>query len=157
MNQEAVRLGLADTHFANPHGLTADGHYSSASDLAKLAVEAWRNQRMREIIQCRQRGVQVQGLNGSNRNLLWENTNRLLSQQGFVGMKTGTTDAAGACLIAVGLRSGEAAAVPNAVASAQERQTVVVVLGAQSSDARYIDARNLFGWAWRQELATEAK
>jgi len=156
MNQEAVRFGLADTHFANPHGLTADGHYSSASDLAKLAVEAWRYPLMREIIQCRQRGAQVRGLHGSSRNLLWENTNRLLSQQGFVGMKTGTTDAAGACLIAIGLRSDEAAAAPDAEPPTKDRQTVVVVLGAQSSDARYMDARNLFGWAWRQTPAAEA-
>jgi D-alanyl-D-alanine carboxypeptidase (penicillin-binding protein 5/6) len=156
MNQEAVRLGLSQTHFVNPHGLTADGHYSSASDLAKLAVEAMRYPSMREIIQCRQRGAQAQGNNGSSRNLLWENTNRLLSQQGFIGMKTGTTDAAGACLIAVGLRSAKVTAERNAASPARERQTVVVVLGAQSSEARYIDARNLFSWAWRQDLPAAA-
>jgi D-alanyl-D-alanine carboxypeptidase (penicillin-binding protein 5/6) len=51
-------------------------------------------------------------------------------------VKTGTTDAAGACLIACGERDG--------------RELIVVVLGSTSSDARYVDARNLFRWAWSQ-------
>lgn len=57
---------------------------------------------MRSVIGTRERGATLQSSAGYSRNVLWENTNRLLAQAGFVGMKTGTTDAAGACLIAVG-------------------------------------------------------
>lgn len=52
-------------------------------------------------------------------------------------MKTGTTTAAGACLIAVGM-SAEG-----------QSETIVVVLGSSSSAARYVDARNVFAWTWR--------
>jgi len=56
--------------------------------------------------------------------------------EGYIGVKTGTTGAAGACLVACGERDG--------------RELVVVVLGSASSDARYVDARNLFRWAWNR-------
>jgi D-alanyl-D-alanine carboxypeptidase (penicillin-binding protein 5/6) len=159
MNRRAAELGLSNTHFANPHGLTAEAHYSSASDLAKLASVALRLPLMREVISSRQRGAMLNSSVGYSRNVLWENTNRLLAQAGFVGMKTGTTDAAGACLIAVGGGDSKPEAESsqrlelqgnNNTAKGSRRETIVVVLGSSSSDARYIDARNLFAWAWRQ-------
>lgn len=55
---------------------------------------------------------------------------------GYSGIKTGTTEAAGACLVACGEREGS--------------RLIVVVLGSDSPAARYVDARNLFRWAWRQ-------
>ncbi len=159
MNRRADELGLSNTRFANPHGLTAEDHFSSASDLAQLASVALRLPLLRDVIGTRQRGATLQSSAGYSRNVLWENTNRLLAQAGFVGMKTGTTDAAGACLIAVG-GDGSTPSFENKTGPEQQgnqnrsqgsrRQTIVVVLGSSSSDARYIDARNLFAWAWRQ-------
>jgi len=67
--------------------------------------------------------------------VMWKNTNRLLAIEGFGGVKTGTTDEAGACLVSCGRRGKD--------------ELIVVVLGSTSSDARYLDARNLFLWAWR--------
>ncbi len=142
MNARARQLGMHDSHFENPHGLTEPAHRSTALDLARLCHVALQLPYMRKVMGCRQYGVQVQNEYGNRRNLLWENTNRLLAQDGFIGMKTGTTDAAGACLIAVGKHP------VNGVAG--ERETIVVILGASSSEARYIDARNLFSWAWRK-------
>ncbi|QDV26243.1 serine hydrolase [Aureliella helgolandensis] len=135
MNAKAQTLHMTHTHFANPHGLPAEKHHSSAIDLAKLAKAALKLPEMRKYVTCRQRGCQVTSLNGYSRNILWKNTNRLLGQAGFTGLKTGTTSAAGACLVASGVR--------------EEQARVVVVLGAVSSDARYVDARNLFAWSWR--------
>ena len=66
----------------------------------------------------------------------WTNTNRLLDIEGYDGIKTGTTTAAGACLVASGRRGSD--------------HLFVVVLGATSNDGRYVDARNLFRWAWRE-------
>ncbi|HUE69546.1 MAG TPA: hypothetical protein VMP01_01550, partial [Pirellulaceae bacterium] len=81
-------------------------------------------------------GTRVMGPGGYQRNVLWKNTNRLLPIDGYDGVKTGTTDAAGACLVARGIRGQD--------------ELIVVVLGSASSAARYVDARNLFRWAWRQ-------
>jgi serine-type D-Ala-D-Ala carboxypeptidase (penicillin-binding protein 5/6) len=136
MNAKAAELGLAATQFQNPHGLTQEEHYSSAVDLAMLARAALRLPRFGDYVNCRQRGCRLKSLSGYTRNVVWKNTNRLLSQDGFYGLKTGTTNAAGACLVAAGIREG--------------RDRIVVVLGAANSDARYVDARNLFSWAWRQ-------
>ncbi|MCA9127681.1 MAG: serine hydrolase [Planctomycetales bacterium] len=135
MNAKAVELGLANTHFVNPHGLTEEKHFSSATDLAKLAAAGLRLPGMRAIVSCQQRGCRLTSVAGYSRNVLWKNTNQLLSRQGFVGMKTGTTTAAGACLIGVGTRG--------------DSEIIVVLLGSASSQSRYVDAENLFAWAWR--------
>lgn len=136
MNRQAARLGLADTHYENPHGLTARGHYSSAGDLAKLAHVAIQDPLLRRIVSTRQYQTTVRGMGGYERQVTWRNTNRLLGIAGYHGVKTGTTNAAGACLVAWGRREG--------------RELIVVILGATSGDARYVDARNLFRWAWSQ-------
>jgi D-alanyl-D-alanine carboxypeptidase (penicillin-binding protein 5/6) len=136
MNRQAVQLGLTDTHYVNPHGLTARGHYSSARDLAKLAYVALQDPLFCRIVGTRQYEATVRGPGGYERRVTWRNTNRLLDIDGYQGVKTGTTTAAGACLVAWGKRDG--------------RALIVVVLGATSGDARYVDARNLFRWAWSQ-------
>ena len=77
------------------------------------------------------------GPGGYEREIVWKNTNRLLAIDGYSGVKTGTTTPAGACLVAWGERDG--------------RDLIIAVLGSTSSDARYVDARNLFRWAWQQK------
>jgi D-alanyl-D-alanine carboxypeptidase (penicillin-binding protein 5/6) len=136
MNRQAAALGLGETRYENPHGLTAKEHKSSARDQWKLAQAALGLPLFRKLIGTRQHGAKVTGPAGYERNVLWKNTNRLLAIDGYTGVKTGTTDAAGACLVACGERDG--------------REVVVVILGSTSSDARYTDARNLFRWAWSQ-------
>jgi D-alanyl-D-alanine carboxypeptidase (penicillin-binding protein 5/6) len=136
MNRRAGELGMAETHYANPHGLPAAGHQSSARDLAKLAFAAMQNPLFRQYVGTRQHGTKVTGEGGYERNVVWKNTNKLLGIEGYSGVKTGTTTAAGACLVSWGERDG--------------RELIVVVLGATHTDARYVDARNLFRWAWGQ-------
>lgn len=136
MNDKAVELGLRATHFRNPHGLTQERHHSSAIDLARLARAALQLPRFADYVSCRQRACRLSSEHGYTRTVIWKNTNRLLGQAGFYGLKTGTTQAAGACLVAAGSRDG--------------KDRIVVVLGASDSDARYVDARNLFAWTWAQ-------
>lgn len=136
MNRTAKALGLSATRFENPHGLTAEGHRSTAADLLRLAHAARQLPRFRDYVNTRQRGCTVTSTAGYRRNVLWKNTNQLLAIEGYDGVKTGTTDAAGACLVACGRRDG--------------RELLVVVLGSSTSDARYVDCRNLFRWAYRQ-------
>lgn len=138
MNRQAEKLGMSNTKYENPHGLTSKEHKSSARDQMKLAQAALQNSLFRKYISTRQHGAKMTGPGGYERNLLWKNTNKLLPMEGYSGVKTGTTDAAGACLVALGERDG--------------RELIVVVLGSASSDARYVDSRNLFRWAWKDGL-----
>lgn len=145
MNRAAKRLGLESSGFRNPHGLTARGHRISPADLIRLARAALDHDLFREVINTRLRGFTITGPGGYQRNCRWENTNKLLGIEGYAGVKTGTTDAAGACLVSLaeappGLRNG----------SLKDRKLIMAVLGATSSDARYTDSRNLYRWAWQQ-------
>ena len=76
----------------------------------------------------------VRDADGHTRNVAWTNTNRLLEIEGYDGVKTGTTNAAGNCLVASGRRG--------------DVHLIVVILGSSAADGRYADARNLFRWAW---------
>ena len=136
MNREAARLGMTHTHFENPHGWTAAHHKASAADLFRLATVALRNELFCNYVSTRQRGYKVRVDGGYERNLIWKNTNRLLPIEGYDGVKTGTTTAAGACLVASARRD--------------DRHLVAVVLGSAASTARYADTRNLLRWAWQE-------
>lgn len=138
MNAEAIRLGMTKTHYENPHGLTDPQHLSTAGDLAILARAIRGSERLRRVISTRQRGATVAGPGGYRRDILWKNTNELLGIEGFEGVKTGTTDKAGACLVSMGQRNG--------------RTLIIVVLGSAASEARYTDSRNLYRWAWKDLL-----
>ena len=139
MNRVAAELGLAKTHFDNPHGLPVATHRTSARDLAKLTSVALRDPTFAEVVNTRKRGCTVTNQEGHSRNVVWSNTNRLLGTEGYDGVKTGTTTAAGNCLVASGHRG--------------EDHLIVVILGAPTSDARYADARNLFRYGWIQRAA----
>ena len=141
MNRTAAELGMHSTHYCNPHGLTESEHLSTAVDLLRLAHAAWQLDSFRNYVGTRQRGCQLVGAGEYRRNIVWKNTNRLLAIEGFRGIKTGTTSAAGACLVSSAIRGDD--------------HLLMVVLGAQSSGARYVDSRNLIRWAWRQRLAVD--
>lgn len=136
MNRTAEKLGLQETHYANPHGLTEPNHHSSVRDLVRLAHAAWQVPALRRYAGTRQHGSTVTGPGGYQRHVVWRNSNQLLAMDGYRGLKTGTTNSAGACLVSVGYRGDD--------------ELLVVVLGSTSSDARYVDTRNLFRWAWLQ-------
>lgn len=98
MNEKAAALGMAHTSFANPNGLDADGHYSTARDMAVLAAAAVENPTFRRI--CSSRSATI-----GQRTM--ENHNRLLRQvEGCVGLKTGYTRAAGRTLVSCTERDG---------------------------------------------------
>jgi D-alanyl-D-alanine carboxypeptidase (penicillin-binding protein 5/6) len=135
MNRLADELGLHETHFANPNGLPAPGHRSSARDLAKLTSHALTQPMFATVVSTRKHGCTLIDDKGGRRNVVWTNTNHLLDTEGYDGVKTGTTQAAGTCLVASGRRGDD--------------HLIVVILGGSSSpDSRYNDARNLFRWAW---------
>jgi D-alanyl-D-alanine carboxypeptidase (penicillin-binding protein 5/6) len=136
MNRRGLELGLTKTGFANPHGLTNAMHKSSASDMAKLTLEALKRPLFRTVVGTVQFSGPVTTAAGGTRTATWKNTNQLLEFAQYYGVKTGTTTAAGSCLIAGGIQDGD--------------DLLLVILGSSSNDARYADARNLFRWAWTE-------
>ena len=102
MNERARQIGMADTCFGTPSGLDADGHHSTARDMAKLAAEVLRNEWLSEICSLKTATITISG-----RKATLTNHNRLLSlYDGCVGMKTGYTQAAGRCLVSAATRDG---------------------------------------------------
>ena len=102
MNAKAAELGLKDTHFTNPHGLDNENHYTTASDLARLAAYALKNERFREIVSTYRHNISV---GGETRCLL--NHNKLLKlYDGAIGVKTGYTKRSGRCLVSAAERGG---------------------------------------------------
>ncbi|MEA3211765.1 MAG: hypothetical protein QOE70_4822 [Chthoniobacter sp.] len=96
MNAKAAQLGMTTSRFVNPNGLPAPGQYSTARDMAKVAMAAYRNRVVRSIV-C-QKGVTWRYNDGRVRT--FESTNVVLRKWPLCnGMKTGYTEAAGHCLI----------------------------------------------------------
>lgn len=100
-NEAAAEMGARQTHFVNPHGLTAAHHFTSAHDLALIARTALGSPEIARIVQSQELVLEREG--GGERPI--RNTNSLLgSYIGADGAKTGTTSAAGKCLVASATR-----------------------------------------------------
>lgn len=98
MNEKAESLGCENTHFVNPNGLDADGHYSTARDLAIITRAAIENMTFREIVSTQSKTIGEQ---------TYTNHNRLLREcEGVFGVKTGYTEAAGRSLVTCCERDG---------------------------------------------------
>ena len=104
MNDKATALGLYDTHFANPHGLDDDEHYTTARSLAIITAEAMKNETFKEIVSTYKKTIPMGGADGAR---LLINHNKLLNNyQGAVGVKTGYTKQSGRCLVSAAERDG---------------------------------------------------
>lgn len=104
MNEKAASIGVHDSHFVNPNGLTDPNHYTTAYDMAKIAAYAMKNPDFRDIV--KRPSYPMTYRNGVYRNV--ENRNEFLTSQyeGANGVKTGMTEAAGDCLVASAERDG---------------------------------------------------
>jgi D-alanyl-D-alanine carboxypeptidase (penicillin-binding protein 5/6) len=125
MNQRAAELGLADTHFENPHGLDEAGHYASADDLASLASVAMRDPIFRRVVSMKTATVPWPARHGER---VLTNHNYLLgSFPGATGVKIGYTSRALNCVVGSATRGG--------------REVIAVVMGETPR------------WEWRDESA----
>jgi D-alanyl-D-alanine carboxypeptidase len=123
MNDEAAALGLADTHFVNPSGMDAAGHYSSAYDMAMLARYAMRNPTFRALAST---------TSHTGDGYPMHNLNRLLDfYSGADGVKIGYTDLAQKTIVASAMRDGHR----------------VYVSLMHSSDL-VTDSIRMFDWVW---------
>ena len=135
MNDQAVFLGMQNTQYKNPEGLTAPGHTTTARDLALLATRLMRDfpdyVPYYAIKKYRYEGTPA--ANDTNRNLL------LFRDASVDGLKTGHTQAAGYCLVASAKRE-----LPNV----GTRRLLSVVLGAESENARANESQKLLNWGY---------
>lgn len=106
MNEEAARLGATNTCFKNPHGLTEEGHYTTAYDLYLIFNEAIKYEKFSEIIHMTNYQTVYYGPSGEAKELSFSNSNLFLrgdfeepANVTVIGGKTGTTNAAGHCLM----------------------------------------------------------
>lgn len=129
MNERAVQLGMTNTAYKNCTGLDAEGHITSARDIAIVSAELMRHERVLDYST-----IWMDSMRGGELELV--NTNKLIhGYDGANGLKTGTTSQAGCCVAATACRD--------------DMTLIAVVMGAPNSAGRFGDARKLldFGFA----------
>ena len=99
MNETARELGMAHTSFANPNGLDAETHYSTARDMAVLACAAMENETFTRIVSTRTVTIGGRTMTNHNKLLSWS--------EGCIGLKTGYTKAAGRTLVSCMEKNGQ--------------------------------------------------
>lgn len=138
MNNRAAELGMSGTHFTNVHGLYDENHYSTAWDMAVLAMEAMKNPAFRELAATAKAVIPATNKT-SQRTFI--STNGLLSTQRYanyyyenaIGIKTGHTIEAGYSLVSAAQKGA--------------LEVVAVLMNAASEDDRHFDSRNMLKYA----------
>lgn len=102
MNRQAAEWSLTKTKYFDPHGLGKN--HASPANLAQIAWHAMQNKTFRKIVQTRRYEATAVDTKNEKRSVVWTNSNRLLEIEGYEGIKTGTTTAAGNCLVSQGRR-----------------------------------------------------
>ena len=125
MTKKAIKIGAKDTSFANPHGLDNENHYTTAKSLAIITRYALNNKYINEVVNTKSATINF----GSFSKLL-TNTNALLkTYEKADGVKTGFTNGANRCLVAS--------------ATDDNRRFIAVVLGADTTNIRFLAAKDL--------------
>jgi len=130
MNEKAAELGLESTHYADPSGLLSE-NVSSAYDMARLITHASNDERISSIMRTPEYTVHA-----ARRDILFHSTNHLLGRADVEvrAGKTGFISKSGYCLATL-LRLPQGG-----------QEVAVVVLGARSNAARFMETQNLFNW-----------
>ena len=135
MNEKAKKLGMNNTNFINCTGLDAEGHYSTAHDVAIMSCELIKHELIKQYTT-----VWMDSLRGGESELV--NTNKLVRfYEGTTGLKTGTTSTAGYCLSASAMRD--------------RTELVAVVMGSESSNDRFESAKKLLNYGFANFALTE--
>lgn len=136
MNQRAKELGMNDTHFCNCNGLPAEGHLTSAYDIALMSRALLSHDTIRPYV-----GIWMDSIRGGEFQLA--NTNKLIYYyDGATGLKTGSTSSAGFCISASAQRDG--------------MELIAVVLGSSTSAARFSTAKALLNYGFGGFTLTDA-
>jgi len=146
MNKLAKALGMTQTRFANPHGLERPGAkaYSTAADVARLSAYAMRRNAFNFIVRQKDRQVSLTTAAGK-KGFKVRNTNELVGEPGILGVKAGTTAAAGPCVSICMDREPLVRVKPDGTKGATPRRLIVVVL---NNPDRFNRARGLIHQGW---------
>lgn len=140
MNDKAREIGCKDSHFMNPNGLPNSNHYSTAADMARIAVYCMKNNDFREIVGTRR--TSIHWISPKEKWAELNNTNKLLgTYKGANGIKTGWTTAAGGCLAASAKRG--------------EVELIAVVMHSPDNETRFDDATNLLNYGFEHVRMVE--
>lgn len=104
MNKKAAEIGMTDTNFVTPSGLDDDEHYSTAIDMAKLAVYAMKNEKFATA--CANKMMTLEYGNPPYRRTLKNHNKLLWYYEGAIGIKTGFTKKSGRCLVSCAEKNG---------------------------------------------------
>lgn len=132
MNKEAALLNLSNTNFSNPIGLDQENNYSSSYDIAQLSKYIYQNQFIKHAAKLKE--LEVKSVSGEYVHNL-ESTNELLENEylNIKGLKTGKTEQAGLCLVAIAEND-------------TENEIITIVL---DSPARFEETKILVDWIFR--------
>jgi len=148
MNRLSKAIRANNTLFVNVHGLENGPKpgYSTAADMARFAIHTMRRNAVSFIVRQPSRQVTVNGLSGK-RTLTLRNTNEMIGEEGILGVKTGTTNAAGPCLATCMDRAPVVRTKQDGTKGVTPRRLIVVVL---NSPDRFGRTRKLIrdGWAF---------
>ena len=144
MNEKAKSIGCTNSHFMNGNGMHDDNHYTTAHDLALIAQYAMKNETFRQIVATTSYTLPATKLYPYN-DRTFKNTNSLIIVNNnnvennyyypyAIGIKTGFTTPAGNCLVAAANNNG--------------LEFISVILGSPDKDTRYVDAINMFNFAF---------
>ena len=137
MNKKAKKLGLKDTNFKNVHGLDVENHYSSSYDMALIAKELARHEKVFEFTSIYEDYLRK----GTPREFWLTNTNKLVRfYTGVDGLKTGYTPEAGYCL--------------TATIKKDDMRLISVVMGEPSSTVRNKETTELLNYGFSQYKTT---
>ncbi len=131
MNISANEIGMHDSHFCSPDGFDSSKQYTTVNDLLKLSLAAYKNSVIKDIVGQDEKYAVFE----SGENITWKNTNLLLDKDSeyycpyATGLKTGTTENAGKCLIACAQMNG--------------KDYIVIVMGCDSDTERYGFAKQM--------------
>ena len=138
MNDKAKELGLKDTNFKNPHGLDDANHYSSAYDMAMIARELVKHEKVLTFTSIYEDYLRK----GTSKEFWLVNTNKLVRfYNGVDGLKTGYTTEAGYCL--------------TATAKKNDMRLISVVMGEESNGLRTSETSSLLDYGFAQYKSTE--
>lgn len=141
MNDKAREIGCKNSNFVNPNGLPNPRHYSTAADMARIAVYCMKNPDFRKIVETKR--TSIKWIYPKEKWSELNNTNELLDKfKGANGIKTGWTRAAGGCLAASAKRG--------------DVELIAIVMNSTDSETRFDDATKLLNYGFEHVRMVEA-
>ena len=146
MNKKAKEIGCKNSHFVNPNGIHNPEHYTTAYDMYLISKYAMENETFAKIVSTYKHTLPATN-KYPNKDRIMENTNSFINpsssyyNESVKGIKTGTTDQAGNCLITDSAQNG--------------LEFITVVLGAQTSNSKFSETQKMIDYAFKNYTLTE--